>query len=167
MAYIFILLGVVFRLIPHLPNATPVAAIALFGGTYLDRRAALVVPLLIMIVSDMFLGLHSLVIFTWGAFLLTGLIGLRLKGHKTLPNIIGSTLLSSILFFVITNFGVWAVPASWYPHTLQGLLNCYVMGLPFFRYTLIGDMAYVGILFGLFEAVKTAADKFTLARRSI
>jgi len=167
MAYIFILLGILFRLIPHLPNATPVAAIALFGGTYLNRRSALIVPLLIMMISDVFLGMHSLVVFTWGAFLMTGLIGLWLKDHKTLPNIMGSTLFSSLLFFIITNFGVWAVPGSWYPHTSQGLLNCYVMGLPFFRYTLAGDLAYVGVLFGLFEVVQIAEKKLTLIDRSI
>lgn len=159
MAYLFVLLGVFFRLAPHLPNATPVAAIALFGGTYLDRRTALVVPLLIMVISDMIIGFHSLILFTWGAFLLTGLIGLWLKGHKTFINIAVSAASSSLLFFLITNFGVWAVPGSWYPHTAQGLINCYLMGLPFFRYTVLGDLAYVGALFGLYEAVQMAAQR--------
>jgi len=167
LAYLFILLGIVFRLIPHLPNATPVAAIALFGGTYLDKRAALVVPLMIMIASDAVLGLHSLIFFTWGAFLLTGVIGLWLKDHKSAPNVIGATITSSLIFYMITNFGVWAVPGSWYPHSFQGLVNCYVMGLPFLRYTLLGDLVYVGILFGAFEAVKIVLKKYALLSRFI
>lgn len=167
MAYFFVLLGIVFRLIPHLPNATPVAAIALFGGSYLDRRTALLIPLLIMIASDLILGLHSLIFFTWGAFLLTGLIGLWLKDHKTTPNIIGSTIASSLCFYLITNFGVWAVPGSWYPHTISGLVNCYVMGLPFLRFSLLGDLAYVAVLFGLYEFARAAAVRFIPLKRSI
>lgn len=166
MAYLFVFLGIAFRLIPHLPNVTPVAAIALFGGTYLDKRSALIVPLLIMIASDLILGLHSLIFFTWGAFLLTGLIGLWLKNHKTTPNIIGSSIASSLLFFVVTNFGVWAIRGSWYPHTISGLVNCYVMGLPFLRFTMLGDLGYVAILFGLYECA-LAMSKMMPLKRSI
>jgi hypothetical protein len=167
MAYIFILIGVAFRLIPHLPNVTPIAAIALFGGVYLGRRTALMVPLAIMIASDLVLGLHPLILFTWGAFLLTGMLGTWLKDHKTTPNIIGSTIVSSLVFYLITNFGVWAVPGSWYPHTMQGLTNCYVMGLPFLRYSMLGDLAYVGILFLMYEASLVVAGKLIPLKRSI
>ncbi len=167
MAYFFILLGIVFRLIPHLPNVTPVAAIALFGGVYLDRKSALIAPLVIMAVSDIFIGLHPVIFFTWGAILLTGVVGLWLREHRTVLNVAGSSVASSLLFYVVTNFGVWAVPGSWYPHTAQGLINCYVLGLPFLRYTMLGDIVYVGILFGLYEAVQIAVKKEKIVKDPI
>lgn len=161
MAYLFIIFGVLLRLLPHIPNFTPIAAIALFGGTYLSRRTALFVPLLIMAISDLFLGLHPLMLFTWGSFLLTGIIGLWLKNHKTVPNTLGAAISSSLLFFIVTNFGVWALPNSWYPHTWQGLINCYIMAIPFFKNTLLGDLFYVGVLFGLYELAQVVVKKFT------
>ena len=167
MAYLFILLGIMFRLLPHLPNATPVAAIALFGGCYLERRTALIVPFVIMVVSDLFIGLHPLAIFVWGSFLLTGMIGMWLKDHRSFLNTIGGTMLSSILFFGITNFGVWVMPGSWYPHTWQGFVNCYVMAIPFFRNTLIGDLFYVGLLFGSYELVQAMVHQLKGLRSSI
>lgn len=167
MAYFLIILGAIFRLLPHLPNATPTAAIALFGGANLDRRTALIVPLMIMIISDIIIGLHPLVLFVWGSFLLTGMIGLWIRDHRTVANIIGASLLSSFSFFIITNFGVWASPGSWYPHTWQGLLNCYLMAVPFFRNTLAGDLCFVGIMFGLYELAKASIMKRSSAKNLI
>jgi len=167
MVYLFIIFGIFCRLIPHLPNVTPVAAIALFGGAYLDKRAALVVPLIIMIISDLFIGLHPLVLYIWGSFLLTVFIGLWLKDHRTVPNIIGASFSSSFIFFIITNFGVWAAPYSWYPHTWQGFINCYVMAIPFFRNTILGDICYVALFFGIYELAQLAVKRITANRLSI
>lgn len=159
MAYFFIAAGVVLRLVPHLPNFAPIAAMALFGGVYLNKKFALIVPLIALAVGDFFIGFYQpyLMAAVYGSFLLVGLIGLWLKNHKTLPNILGASLIGSILFFLITNFAVWAVqplmPTPMYPQTWQGLLQCYTMGLPFFRNTLLGDLFYVGAMFGLMEAV--------------
>jgi len=151
MAYIIIFLGILFRLLPHLPNMTPILAIALFGGVYLNKKQAIWLPIAIMAISDVFIGMHPLVLFTWGAMALASFIGLWLREHKTIGNTILSTLLGSFLFFVITNFGVWAMPEGWYPHTLSGFISCYVMALPFFRNALAGDLLYVGVLFGVYE----------------
>jgi hypothetical protein len=75
-----------------------------------------------------------------------------LKSHKKFLPVLGTALLSSILFFVITNFGVWLTGGGWfYPRTWQGLVECYVMAIPFFRNTLAGDLVFTGVLFGLFE----------------
>ncbi len=141
--------------IPHLPNFTPIAAIALFSGVYLKREYALGLPLLIMIATDLIIGFYTpwIMISVYGSFFIIGLIGLWLKNNKKFSNITTATITGSILFFLITNFAVWAVPNSFYPHTFQGLLSCYTMGLPFFKNTLMGNVFYVGAMFGLYESI--------------
>lgn len=148
----FILLGALSRLIPHIPNFTPVAALALFGGYSLSKKQAFFMPLLIMFVSDLFIGFDSLPmrIFVYGSFLLTVLIGRSLKRSLSYKNMILASFASSILFFVITNFAVWMFTPL-YLKTFNGLINCYLMALPFFRNTLLGDLFYTGIVFGSFK----------------
>ena len=155
MAFFFILTGVILRLLPHLPNFAPIAAMALFGGTYLNRRYALVVPLIALLIGDIFIGFYSpwIMLSVYGSFALIGLIGIWLKNHKNVPNVIGGTLMGSIIFFLVTNFACWVIPHSFYPHTWQGLMQSFIMGLPFFRNTLMGDLFYVGAMFGLYELV--------------
>ncbi len=151
---VIVVIAALFRCLPHVPNMTPIAAMALFGGAYLSKRYALLLPLLAMLVSDIFLGFHPVMPFVYGSFLATGLIGLWLRSHKTPGYIIGAALLSSTIFFLTTNLGVWLM-GGLYPKTAQGLLESYTMGLPFFRNTILGDMLYTGIFFGGFAAIKT------------
>jgi len=154
MAIFFIIATVILRLIPHLPNFAPIAALALFGGTYLNKKYALLIPLLAMFFSDYFIGFAEVwVTFSiYLSFFLIGLIGLWLRNHRKLPNIAGASLAGSILFFIITNFAVFAA-TPWYPKTFQGLVQCYTMAIPFFRNTVLGDLFYVGAMFGLYELV--------------
>ena len=151
---VLILAAAFSRLIPHPPNFTPLAAMALAGGVYLDRRFALLVPLLALLLTDAILGFHNLMAFVYGSFLAIGFLGLWLRSHKKPVIIFGSALASSVLFFIVTNFGVWATGgATLYPKTLDGLMECYTLAIPFFRNTLFGDLVYTGVLFGLFELV--------------
>jgi hypothetical protein len=149
-----ILLGVLSRLVPHPWNATPLTAIALFGGTYLARRWSILLPLAIVALSDVVLGWHSTVPFTWGAFAVTGLLGRWLRVRPSATRILTGSLLGSVIFFVVTNFGVWATQTL-YPKTLDGLWQCYVAGIPFFRNMLAGDLLYTAALFGMFAVVTT------------
>ena len=144
-----VLLGVVSRLIPHPWNATPLTAIALFGGVYLSKRWSLIVPLAIVAASDLLLGWHSTVPFTWGAFAATGLLGWWLRSRPNPARIAGGSLAGSTLFFIVTNFGVWATQML-YPKTAAGLWECYVAALPFFRNSLVGDLGYTAALFGMY-----------------
>ncbi len=153
-------------MLPHLPNFAPIAALALFGGTYLNKKYALIVPLAALIISDIFIGFYNplVMLSVYGSFFLIGLIGLWLKNHKNIPNVLGASLFGSIVFFLITNFAVWAVPHSIYSHNLQGLLQSYIMGLPFFRNTLMGDLFYVGVMFGLYEIVLKITSTWELKK---
>lgn len=149
-----ILAAALSRLLPHPANVTPVTALALFGAVYLDRRSAFLVPLAAMFLSDLFLGFHSDMLWVYGSFALIVMIGFWLRGHRSVTATIGASLAGSVVFYLLTNFGMWAVTPSLYPHTFNGLVECYVAGIPFFRNTLIGDLAYVGVLFGLFALLE-------------
>jgi len=154
-ALFLILIGVSLRLLPHPPNFAPIAAIALFGGVYFSRKIAFILPITAMIISDMFIGYYefSLMAFVYGSFLLTVILGFYLKKNKQWYTIGGSAILSAILFFLITNFAVWAF-TPWYAKTISGLIQCYLMALPFFKNTLLGNLFYVTVFFGAYEIVE-------------
>ena len=145
-------MAIVFRLLPHPPNFSPIAAMALFGGVYVSKKYALIIPLIALFISDIFLGFHSTIPFVYGSFLITGFIGLWLKNHRDFKSILTGTLLSSVLFFLITNFGVWLV-GTLYQKDITGLIQSYIMAIPFFRYSLIGDLFYTGVFFGSYQAM--------------
>lgn len=152
-----ILAAAASRLIPHPPNFAPIGAMALFGGAcFPHRRAAFIVPLAAMFLSDLAigvlsgnlsLGLHRLIPVVYGSFALIVCLGFWLRTRRTLMPIAGATLAGSALFFVLTNFGVWAF-GSMYPWTWDGLVACYVAAIPFFHNTLMGDAVYMAVLFG-------------------
>lgn len=151
LAIALILLGIMMRFIPHVPNFTPVVAIALFSGFYLNKKYAVLVPLSLMIVTDIFLGFHNVMFFTWGSLILIVALGLIQKKRKSVLTIAGSSIASAILFFAITNFGVWL--GGWYSYTLKGLVDCYVMAIPFFRTTLFSTLIYSAVLFSAYELI--------------
>ena len=145
-----ILAAAASRLIPHPPNMASIAAVALFGGAYLsDKRLAFLVPLAALFLSDLVLGLYGHMEIVYGSFALVVCIGLLLRKRRTPLRIAGAALASSTLFFVVTNFGVWAF-GSLYPKTAAGLVTCYVAAIPFFQNTLVGDALYTAVLFGGF-----------------
>ncbi len=150
-----ILLAAVCRLLSPIPNFTPVAAMALFGGAYFtDKRMAVLIPLITMFLSDVVLelftpwGFHDTMIYVYIGFVLTSIIGMFVGRKTTVLSIAGGALASSVLFFIITNFGVWA--ASGFQGGLTGLNVTYLLGIPFFTPTLIGDLFYSAVLFGAF-----------------
>lgn len=155
---IIIIFAVILRLIPHPANVTPIAAMALFGGVYLNKKYALIVPILVLFISDLFLGFHAGIGLVYIGFFLTGVIGLSIAKHKNVINVVSATLLSSVLFFLLTNFNYWYA-ASLYPKTLEGLALSYLNALPFFRNSLIGDLLYVGLFFGAYETVLMLVKK--------
>ncbi len=147
---VMILAAAASRLIPHPPNVASITAVALFGGAYLtDKRLAFVVPLAALFVSDLILGFYSHMEIVYGSFALVVCIGFWIQRNRSALRIAGAALASSILFFVLTNFGVWAF-GSLYPKTAAGLLTCYVAAIPFFQNTLAGDALYTTVLFGGF-----------------
>ena len=147
-----ILIGVAARLVPHAPNVTPLTAMALFGATYLSRRWGILLPLATIVLSDLVIGLHDVVLFTWGGFALTGVVGWWLRRQPSAGRIIGATVAGSLIFFAVSNLGVWLVGdgGTMYPKTAEGLWSCFVAALPFYRNALLGDVVYTAGFFGLY-----------------
>lgn len=143
-----ILMGAVARLLPHPANVTPLTAIALLGGAYLSPALALTVPLAALFASDLFLGFHGTMPFVYASFILVSALGLFLKSRRNAQTIALACVTSSLLFFVVTNFGVWAT-SSLYPHSGSGLLACYTAALPFLRNSALGDLFFTAALFSL------------------
>jgi hypothetical protein len=143
-----ILTAAASRLIPHPPNFSPVAALALFGGAqFADKRVAFLVPLAAMFLSDVLIGLHPLIPVIYGCFALIVCLGFWVRRNQNLWRIGGAALMGAVLFFVVTNFGVWLF-GSYYPKTGAGLLACFVEAVPFFWNTLGSDLFYSSVLFG-------------------
>lgn len=159
-SFLIVIVGVLSRLLPHHPNIVPITALCLFGGVYLPGKFAFL-PILALLISDFFIGFYGIdMLYVYGSFGFIALVGLWLRNHKSVINVLGSTLFSSILFFLITNFGVWAPPNNWYPHTLNGLIQSYTLALPFFRNSLIGDLGYTILLFGGYELIQYLSKKY-------
>ncbi|NUN69943.1 MAG: hypothetical protein HUU02_09565 [Bacteroidetes bacterium] len=150
---ILVLAAAFSRLIPHPMNFAPITAIALFGGMYFDRRFAPVLPLVALMLSDAVLGFYDGILWVYGSFLLVTVMGMIASRKRTVGVIAGSTLAGSVLFFLITNFGVWQ-SGAFYPMTMDGLAMCYTAALPFFRNSLAGDVVYVTALFGAYAAIE-------------
>lgn len=151
-AVALVLFVVMTRIVPHPANFVPVAAVALFGGALLPRRWAIVVPVAAMVASDLIVGLHPLVMYTWGSFALIAFASSKWLSQATVTRVGLSSLGASVVFYLVTNFGVW-LQGLMYPMTTAGLVHCYVNALPFFRNTLAGDLFYVGVLFGSYAVV--------------
>jgi hypothetical protein len=145
-----VVLGMLSRLLPHPPNLTLTTALALFAGSTCRSRWAVAIPLLTMAATDLILGLHATIPFTWSGLLLIWLIGRRLGPRPRLGIVAAASLGASVLFFLVSNLGVWLLPhgTTTYPRTAEGLWQCYVMALPFFRTALMGDLIFSAGLFG-------------------
>lgn len=152
LAVLLVLLGVVMRLVPHAANFAPISAIALFGGVYLSRKYALLLPMAALVISDAVIGFDSIEsrLTVYGSFLLVGLIGLLVRKNKNFLSIAAGAISGSIIFYLITNFAFF-YPPTMYAHNISGVLQSYYMALPFFRNTLLGDVFYTGLLFGIYE----------------
>jgi hypothetical protein len=139
--------AVSFRILPSPANFAPIAAIAIFGAAILPLNWALGLPLVAMIVSDMFIGMHSLVYLTWGSYLLIALMASQYLKKINLGRILATSMSASLLFYIITNFGVWA-EGRLYPLTTEGLFSSYYNAIPFFRNTVLSDLVFNAVLFG-------------------
>lgn len=156
LAFGLTVLSALGRLIPHAPNVTPLGGSCLFAGSKISGAWAYLLPLIVMLATDPFVGGY-----TWAtpaiyaAFLINVWIGRRLLRNVTPVRVGAAAFLCSLQFFVVTNFAVWATAAAqhspFYAANLNGLLACYIGALPFWGRTLAGDLLYSGALFGLHE----------------
>ena len=142
-----IFFAILSRFLPHPPNFTPIAAIALLSSKGFNNRwVVFLIPIVSLFISDLFIGLHATIPFVYISFILIALLGLYVKKIN-----IVSVLLSSTIFFLVSNFGVWLL---YYPISTEGLLQCYTLALPFFLNTVLGDLVYGALLIYPFYALQ-------------
>lgn len=142
------------RCLPHPPNFTPLAAMSLLSGAFLrDWRLALIIPLGAMLLSDLYLGLHNSMLFVYAAMasiVIFSRYGLR---RVSLFRLTSASVLSAVWFFLLTNFGAWLGHETYAP-SLNGLMQAYVAGIPFFRNTLLSSVLFTLLAYlALFTAV--------------
>jgi len=149
-----LILGIVvlcaaLRVVPHPMNFAPIGAMALFCGAYFSsKRTAFLVPLLALLAGDFVSGFHALMAWVYASFLVSVSIGFWLRPQKSAARIGAATLAGAIQFFLITNFALWLSAIGSYPKTWNGLVECYLAGLPLLGNTLAGDAFYAALLFG-------------------
>ncbi len=146
----------IFRILPHPPNFTPVIAITMYSAIYFGKRS---LPFIVLSygITDAFLGFHNLLIFTWGSL---ACIGIMSKYYKSFFKRIIGCFVSPVIFYIFTNFGVWAL-GNMYIHDLNGLINCYILAIPFFTNTLLSTLIF-SLLIELFFLYKKKSLKLVI-----
>lgn len=155
---ILIALSVIGRLVPHVWNVTPLIAVSLLAGYILPRKSAVGVPLIAMLIADLVIGFYhwEVMLTVYASLAAVTLFGSWIKEIKP-HRVLAASLASSTLFFITTNFAVWAA-STWYPKTATGLLLAYEMGIPFFRNMVLGDLIFTGTLFSSWATISYFAS---------
>lgn len=143
----FVLVALFSRWLPHPANFTAFGALALFSGALLGNRfAAVALPLAALVVSDLVMGFHSTFLWVYLGFALTALLGSFLQPQENAGRALVGSFAASFIFFAVSNFGVWIV-GGLYPLTLEGLVRCYEMAIPFMRNQVLGDLLFVAAFY--------------------
>ena len=142
MNYLKVFSGIFFilavsRLIPHPPNFTSLIALSFYVPTFFGRKY-LFALIISFFITDIIIGFHNTIIFTYGSVVIIGIISKYFK-EVIFSRILGA-LLGAIIFFIITNFGVWT--SGFYTYSFNGLIECYFLALPFFSFSLISTIVY-------------------------
>lgn len=147
-AIAIIVLCAASRLVKHPFNFTPLIAMVVFSGAYLKNRMGIVITLAALLLSDYFLGFYDVRLMSavYLSVILIFYISISINKHPNIKSLLLTSVVSSILFFIITNLSVWLF-TDWYPKTWSGLLNCFILALPFFRNSFLGDMFYSAAFF--------------------
>jgi hypothetical protein len=143
----FTLLLGLSRIIPHPPNFTPILAVSIFVPLLTGNwKHALPLTLGAMFIGDLYWGLHSYMLWTYSSIAIISMIALRYS-------LLANCFIAPILFFIVTNFGVWTT--GYYGYTLEGLIACYVAAVPFFHMTLLGTIVYTGLFYGIYKSTNS------------
>ena len=160
------IVGILARLVPHAPNFSPVGGVSLFAGGRLSGWKAYLLPLVLMLVTDPFVGGYSFATpFVYASFLIYVWIGSRLRSTQNPLAFGAAAVAGSVQFFLITNFAMWLKPVSLYTHNAAGLMACYVAAIPYYRNTVLADLFYSAALYGAFALLsrRVAAQNQTAA----
>ena len=156
-----IILAAFSRVIPHMPNFSPLGAIGVFGVAHFSKKwLGVLIPITATWLSDLFINnviyAKYTTSFVWfydgfywqyGSYILIAIVAIFIVKKVNVQNVFAGALASSAIFFLVSNFGVWISSTS-YPQTFSGLMSCYTAGIPFINGTILGDLFYCSVLFG-------------------
>jgi hypothetical protein len=158
---LLIIIAALTRFIPHPFNFTAIGAIALFSGAnFRDKRLAYLLPFAVMLITDLIIGFHFSLIPVYGSFAIAVFIGTMISKNQNVVSIGIGSIISSVIFFLITNLPFWYLDLKLYPMTISGTIESYTMALPFFRNQLIGDLFYSALLFGIFHMMISSKSDY-------
>jgi hypothetical protein len=172
-----IILAALSRMIPHMPNFTPLAAIGLFGAAYFSKKwQAFLIPIAATLVSDLFINtivyrnfyqsftlINNGFLWQYGSYFLIILTGFFIFNKVTTARVITGALSSAVIFYLVSNFGSFVISPA-YPSNLGGLISCYIAGIPFIGGTILGNLFYSGVLFCSFAFLE---QRFPVLRSAI
>jgi len=165
MHYVFLTLAALLRLVPHPWNITPIASIGLFAGSWCDRRVAWLMPLIPLLIGDLITGLYDplIMLFVYAGIGLSAVVGrLFLSRKRNILRFAGAISVNALIFYLLSNFPVWWV---YYPHSITGLLECYIKAIPYLGYSVMGDSLFVTLIFGThYLAQKTLGAKHAIQK---
>ncbi|HPI21164.1 MAG TPA: hypothetical protein PKY56_12425 [Candidatus Kapabacteria bacterium] len=162
-ATVLVIVAAFSRLLIDIPNVSPIMALSLFAGAYfLDKKFAIVIPIAAMLLSDVFLGFHSMIWAVYLSFVFAVFIGYWISKKVTFIKVFFSSLAGSIIFFIVTNFAYWLMFSD-YTRDMSGLILCYEMAIPFFRNTLLSDIGFSLVIFGSYAL----AGKFVFSEKAV
>ena len=143
----FTLLLGLSRVIPHPPNFTPILAVAIFVPLLTGRwQLALPLTLGAMFIGDIIIGFHSFMLWTYGSIIIISMSALTFS-------LLGNAIVAPIIFFIVTNFGVWT--SGYYGYTIEGLISCYIAAIPFFHMTLLSTVFYTFIFYAIYKSTES------------
>jgi len=161
---LMVFVAAIVRILPHPPNFAPITAMALFSGAYFNKRIfAFAIPMIAMILTDAIIGFYSFALIVYVSFALIVLLGIIMLKKVTVKNVVLATLTASLSFFAVTNFGVWAL-GTLYPKTFAGLMESYIAAIPFLHNSLLGDLFFSALMFGVYEFVKHKVPALSQAK---
>lgn len=166
-AFALIGFGIFARLVPHVPNATPMTAVTLMGTRYLGRVWSLTIPLVAMFASDLIIGFYDwrVLASVYVSFALIAFVS-WVTAKRGSVMLLSTAFGASLFFFLTTNAAVWAF-SPLYAKTFAGLLLAYAMGLPFLVPMVVADLLYTGALFGVCEALERGAMHLVTGRLQV
>ena len=175
-----VILAAFSRIIPHLPNFSPLGAIGVFAVAHFSKKwLGILIPITATWLSDLFINnviyAKYITSFVWfydgfywqyGSYVLIAIAAIFIMKKVNVQNVLAGSLASSVIFFLVSNFGVWAASTVTYPHTFSGLIACYTAGIPFFKFgTIPGDLFYCTILFGGFALAQSKFSTLALVKK--
>lgn len=154
LVFLLIFLAAMSRLVIHPFNFTPIIAMSIFAGFYINKKYFVIVPLLSMFVGDFFIGFYDfkLMFPVYLSIAIAFFMSHVMRNKKKWYAIFGVSITSSFVFFILTNLAVWYF-SGWYSQNFIGLQGCFVAAIPFFRNSLVGDLFYSFLFFGVYETV--------------